>query len=35
MRQTLFKLSWFFGLWAAGVISVGLVALAIKAALGT
>ena len=29
------RLVWFVGLWAAGVITVGIVAMAIKLAIGT
>ena len=33
MQQRLVQIAWFVGLWAAGVLSVTLVALLIKAAL--
>jgi hypothetical protein len=33
MRQSLRRLAWFVGLWAAGVITVGIVAYAIRLAI--
>ena len=34
MRATAIRLGWFVGLWVAGVLAVGLVALVIKLMLG-
>ncbi len=33
MRQSFRRLAWFVGLWAAGVITVGIVAYAIRLAI--
>jgi len=33
MRQSLRRLAWFVGLWVAGVVTVGIVAYAIRLAI--
>ncbi len=34
-RRRLVRVAWFIGLWAAGVLALGTVAMVIRAALGT